>query len=263
MAPTSGGQYHWVSEFAPKEYQRCMSYFIGWISVLGWQGFTASSPYITGTMIQDKSKFRSYTSRYSICLLLCAQKWLTYQFHRPHCSEQSRLRVRRMARDLPYDRSGHRSALLQRILGSQAASDRGCSGRDPHPRFLCYPRHLMGSRTNSKAERCTCKCTCLRLSSCGPGKVLDLNRSVADLDNVSFSQTTFNDGGNWGSLGGSALIGIVSSLNPLMGADAAVHMSEEVKDAGRSVPRFGAFISYIRHDHKSIILTNIYSPEPS
>ena len=29
MAPTSGGQYHWVSEFAPEEYQKFFSYAAG------------------------------------------------------------------------------------------------------------------------------------------------------------------------------------------------------------------------------------------
>lgn len=29
MAPTSGGQYHWVSEFAPKSLQKALSYIIG------------------------------------------------------------------------------------------------------------------------------------------------------------------------------------------------------------------------------------------
>lgn len=29
MAPTSGGQYHWVSEFAPKGLQKALSYIIG------------------------------------------------------------------------------------------------------------------------------------------------------------------------------------------------------------------------------------------
>ncbi len=29
MAPTSGGMYHWVSEFAPPEYQRFLSYVTG------------------------------------------------------------------------------------------------------------------------------------------------------------------------------------------------------------------------------------------
>lgn len=28
-APTSGGQYHWVSEFAPPQYQKCLSYLTG------------------------------------------------------------------------------------------------------------------------------------------------------------------------------------------------------------------------------------------
>jgi len=29
MAPTSGGQYHWVSEFSPYKYQKFLSYIIG------------------------------------------------------------------------------------------------------------------------------------------------------------------------------------------------------------------------------------------
>jgi hypothetical protein len=28
-APTSGGQYHWVSEFAPRSWQRFISYIVG------------------------------------------------------------------------------------------------------------------------------------------------------------------------------------------------------------------------------------------
>lgn len=49
--------------------------------------------------------------------------------------------------------------------------------------------------------------------------------------------TEFSDGGGWGSLGGSALVGITAGILPLLGADAAVHMSEEVRDAGRTIPR--------------------------
>lgn len=29
MAPTAGGQYHWVSEFAPPQHQRLLSYLSG------------------------------------------------------------------------------------------------------------------------------------------------------------------------------------------------------------------------------------------
>lgn len=51
-------------------------------------------------------------------------------------------------------------------------------------------------------------------------------------------QTTFSNGGGWSSRGGSALVGISSGILPLLGADAAVHMSEEVQDAGRALPRY-------------------------
>lgn len=49
--------------------------------------------------------------------------------------------------------------------------------------------------------------------------------------------TQFSDGGGWQSLGGSALIGITSGIYPLIGGDAAVHMSEELRDAGKTLPQ--------------------------
>ncbi|KAI9728792.1 MAG: hypothetical protein M1834_007178 [Cirrosporium novae-zelandiae] len=52
MAPISGGQYHWVSEFAPPKYQKFLSYMTGWMSTLSWQAGSASGPYLTGTIIQ-------------------------------------------------------------------------------------------------------------------------------------------------------------------------------------------------------------------
>jgi choline transport protein len=33
MAPTSGGQYHWVSEFAPESAQKFLSYLTGKFSI--------------------------------------------------------------------------------------------------------------------------------------------------------------------------------------------------------------------------------------
>ncbi|KIW91170.1 uncharacterized protein Z519_08065 [Cladophialophora bantiana CBS 173.52] len=42
MAPTAGGQYHWVSEFASRRYQKGLSYTSGWLSSLCWQSFVAS-----------------------------------------------------------------------------------------------------------------------------------------------------------------------------------------------------------------------------
>ncbi|KAL9000493.1 MAG: hypothetical protein Q9169_000786 [Polycauliona sp. 2 TL-2023] len=52
MAPTAGGQYHWVSEFAPPQYQKFMSYIVGWICMTGWQAGLLSVGFLTGTIIQ-------------------------------------------------------------------------------------------------------------------------------------------------------------------------------------------------------------------
>lgn len=51
-APISGGQYHWVSEFAPPKYQKFLSYVTGWMSTLSWQAGNASGSFLTGTIIQ-------------------------------------------------------------------------------------------------------------------------------------------------------------------------------------------------------------------
>ncbi|KAM5432817.1 hypothetical protein MferCBS31731_007343 [Microsporum ferrugineum] len=51
MAPSAGGQYHWVSEFAPAEYQQFLSYLTGWICVLGWHTGIAGASYTVANMI--------------------------------------------------------------------------------------------------------------------------------------------------------------------------------------------------------------------
>ncbi|KAE8342761.1 hypothetical protein BDV24DRAFT_162292 [Aspergillus arachidicola] len=52
MAPTAGGQYHWVSEFASRKHQKFLSYASGWLSAIAWQSVVAFDTYLTGTMIQ-------------------------------------------------------------------------------------------------------------------------------------------------------------------------------------------------------------------
>lgn len=68
-APTAGGQYHWVSEFAPPRHQKFLSYIVGtgdpysrfimkslirtgWICMTGWQAGLLSVGFIVGTVIQ-------------------------------------------------------------------------------------------------------------------------------------------------------------------------------------------------------------------
>ena len=52
MAPTSGGQYHWISEFSPPRYQRYLSYAAGWTSALGWLTGNASGYFILSTLVE-------------------------------------------------------------------------------------------------------------------------------------------------------------------------------------------------------------------
>ncbi|CAI6332617.1 unnamed protein product [Periconia digitata] len=52
MAPTSGGQYHWVSMLAPKHMQKSLSYVAGWLTLAGWQASVASAAFLTGSLIQ-------------------------------------------------------------------------------------------------------------------------------------------------------------------------------------------------------------------
>lgn len=49
--------------------------------------------------------------------------------------------------------------------------------------------------------------------------------------------TEFTDGGGWGSAGASTIVGLLAGALPLLGADAAVHMSEELYDASRTLPK--------------------------
>ncbi|KAK8079403.1 hypothetical protein PG997_007221 [Apiospora hydei] len=175
MAPTTGGQYHWVSEFAPRKHQKFLSYIMGWMCVLAWQTFVASTCYIAGTQIQG--------------LLV-----LNYATYEPHPWHGTLLAIALaafgvffnivLARKLPLVEAG---LLSIHVLG-----------------FIAILVTLWVLAPRSPASEVF---------------------------------TTFNDGGGWGSLGLSTMIGINAGIIPLLGADAAVHMSEELQDASRSLPR--------------------------
>ncbi|KAK7957887.1 amino acid/polyamine transporter I [Apiospora saccharicola] len=52
MAPTSGGQYHWVSMLAPPSSRKFSGYITGWLTIAGWQATVASGLLLNGTLIQ-------------------------------------------------------------------------------------------------------------------------------------------------------------------------------------------------------------------
>ncbi|KAK5993514.1 Amino-acid permease BAT1-like protein [Cladobotryum mycophilum] len=52
MAPTAGGQYHWVSMLAPRSMRNFLSYITGWMTVLAWIAIIATGAFLTASMIQ-------------------------------------------------------------------------------------------------------------------------------------------------------------------------------------------------------------------
>ncbi|EKM57694.1 uncharacterized protein PHACADRAFT_90748 [Phanerochaete carnosa HHB-10118-sp] len=52
MAPTAGGQYHWVSEFAPHKYQKILSYTSGWLSTLAWNSMVSVTCFLCAQIVQ-------------------------------------------------------------------------------------------------------------------------------------------------------------------------------------------------------------------
>jgi choline transport protein len=74
MAPTAGGQYHWISEFSPRKYQKVLSFFVGWLCVLGWQAGVAIGCFLAGTQIQGLIVLNNdsyvYERRHGTCLTI-------------------------------------------------------------------------------------------------------------------------------------------------------------------------------------------------
>ncbi|KAH7110962.1 amino acid/polyamine transporter I [Dactylonectria macrodidyma] len=57
IAPTSGGQYHWVAMLAPRSCSKFLSYITGWITLAGWQGTCAGAAFLAATQIQGLIAF--------------------------------------------------------------------------------------------------------------------------------------------------------------------------------------------------------------
>jgi choline transport protein len=90
-APTSGGQYHWVSEFTPARYQKFLSYaagricthhltltqlihLSGWMSSLGWLASVTSAAFVVTTQVQaminvTNAEYAFTTWQYTLIML--------------------------------------------------------------------------------------------------------------------------------------------------------------------------------------------------
>ena len=73
-APTAGGQYHWVSEFAPASVQKPLSYIIGWLACLGWVTGCPAAAQLTSALVQGlvllKNPDADFTQLYQTTLMV-------------------------------------------------------------------------------------------------------------------------------------------------------------------------------------------------
>ncbi|KAI1174994.1 amino acid transporter [Nemania sp. FL0916] len=52
IAPTSGGQYHWVAMLAPQLWSNFLCYMTAWLTTLAWQAASATVSYLIATLLQ-------------------------------------------------------------------------------------------------------------------------------------------------------------------------------------------------------------------
>ncbi|EED17336.1 GABA permease, putative [Talaromyces stipitatus ATCC 10500] len=174
MAPTSGGQYHWVSEFSAPRYQKFLSYITGWMSVLAWQAGSASGSFLTGTIIQGLISIRDpnyIPENWQGTLFVFAMILVIYIFN-VHASN------------------------LMPVLNN-----------------LLMILHILSWAV-----------------------VVIALWALAPHQHAKAVFTQWENLGGWSSMGLSVMIGQISAIYASLSSDATAHMSEEVKDAGRSVP---------------------------
>lgn len=202
MAPTSGGQYHWVSEFAPPRAQKFLSYIVGWLCFTGWQCAITSITFLAGTIIQGLIVLNhaSYVATaWQGTLLIIAITSFAIFFNTV------------LAKKLPLVEG---LLLVLHVLGMVAIF--------------------------------------ITLWTLAP---------TADAKTV---WTQFTNGGGWNSNGTATMVGLLSPIISSIGFDCAVHMSEEVKDAGSTLPKallasfgFNAFMGFLMAITLSFTVGNV------
>ncbi|KAL9105807.1 MAG: hypothetical protein Q9227_009063 [Pyrenula ochraceoflavens] len=175
MAPTSGGQYHWVAMLAPQSCQRFLSYITGWLTVLGWQAVVASGGLLSGTTIQG-------------LIILCDSSYTPQNWHGT-------------------------LLLWAAVIFSGCVNSFMTDFLAKFEGFILIV-HVVGFFA-----------ILIPLVYLGPH------------DSAHNVFTQFLNEGGWPSQGTSFWVGIVGNVFAFFGADAAVHMSEEIQDAQLVVPR--------------------------
>ncbi|KAA8652777.1 uncharacterized protein ATNIH1004_001682 [Aspergillus tanneri] len=175
MAPTSGGQYHWVAILSPRWCHKFLSFITGWLIILGWLGGLASGAYLASSQILGfvAIAHASFEPQpYQIMLLF----WAYVAF----------------------------AVFINLGAGTLLPKFEG----------FALVLHIVGFFV-----------ILVPLSCLG--------------DHVSAKEVfgSFNNEGAWPGLGLSIFVGMLGSTFAFTGCDAAIHMTEEVRNASVTVPQ--------------------------
>ncbi|KAF2469112.1 amino acid transporter [Lindgomyces ingoldianus] len=175
MAPTAGGQYHWVAMMAPKSCNVFLAYLTAWLTVLAWQVFATSTSFLLGTLTQG--------------IVILANP--TY-----------------------VPKTWHTVLLIWCIMLVAVALNSTTSRVLVNFEGIILIVHLVGFF-----------CVLIPLVYFAPHS------------DPSFVFTTFLNEGGWNSQAISFFVGLPTTAMSLLGADSAVHMSEEIQCAATVVPQ--------------------------
>ena len=175
MAPTAGGQYHWVSEFAPASMQRSLSYFTGWMSTVSWQAGTASGPFLVGTLIQSSATvmYPEYAAtNWQGTLIVIAVTFLVWALN---------------------------------VYGAKAM---------PLFQNVMLMVHVFGFLA-----------------------IIIVFWTLNPRNTAEVTFTRISNTGGWNSTGLALMVGQISAIYACICSDGVAHLAEEVKDAGKTVPK--------------------------
>ncbi|KAH7304256.1 amino acid/polyamine transporter I [Stachybotrys elegans] len=175
MAPTNGGQYHWVAMLAPPSWSSFLSYMTAWLTTLAWQAVAATVAYIVATLLQG-------------IIILANPHYIPAPWHTV---------------------------------------------------FLIWAVGLVVAMLNSMNNRYLAKLESLILilHLAGFFGIIIPMVYLAPHNDASFVFTTIFNNGGWPTQGIAFMISLPGMTAPLIGADCAVHMSEEIQSAAIIVPK--------------------------
>ncbi|KAI1448708.1 putative GABA transporter [Annulohypoxylon stygium] len=175
VAPTAGGQYHWIAMIAPESCSAFLTYVTAWLTTLAWQAMAITSSYTTSTILLG-------------IVVLANPTYTPVSWHT--------------------------------ILTMWATTS------------FAVLMNLTGGRMLAKFEGLI-----LVLHLAGFFGILVPMVYFAPHNPPEFVFTTLFNNGNWPTQGLSFLVGFPTVATALIGADCAVHMSEEIQSASIVVPR--------------------------